>query len=102
MGLSISQRRNTRWYVGICNKSRQSTIREFRLQSRIYYQSSKGQKISSYTDSECPFSKGFKNWKIGLTSNGTITEQSCAKEVIAVGAYNTTVSLQLANNSTKP
>ena len=61
----------------------------------------KGQKISSYTDSECPFSKGFKNWRIGLTSNGTITEQSCAKEVIAVGAYNTTVSLQLANNSTK-
>ncbi len=61
----------------------------------------KGQKISSYVEDDCLFSTGFKNWKEGLTSNGAINELACANEVIAVGAYNSTVSLKLANGKTK-
>ncbi len=61
----------------------------------------KGQKISSYVEDDCPFSTGFSNWKEGLTSNGAVNELACANEVIAVGAYNSTVSLKLANGKTK-
>ena len=60
-----------------------------------------GQKICSYTDDSCPFSQGFNNWKEGLTSNGAINELACANEVIAVGAYNSTVSMKLANGQNK-
>lgn len=62
----------------------------------------KGQKVSSYTDDKCPLSMEFAKWKEGMTSNGAINDLACANEVIAVGAYNSTASMDLKNGKKKP
>ena len=60
-----------------------------------------GQMVTSYTDSNCPFLDYFEDWAKDITPNGTMCDLTCAKEVIAVGAYNTTPSMKLANGKYK-
>lgn len=58
-----------------------------------------GQDLACYTGTSCPFLTDFDQWKDGITKNGTISVESCCDEVIATGAYNTTLSMKYKNNS---
>lgn len=64
-------------------------------------QGEKGQAVTSYTDSSCPFLTSMKDWAVDLTSNGTINDLGCYKDVICVGAYNTTSNINLADGTSK-
>jgi len=62
-----------------------------------------GQCITSYTSKGRPFSLELANdgWAEGITSNGAVNALACANEIISVGAYNSTVSMKLANGKSK-
>ena len=64
-------------------------------------QGEKGQLVTSYADSKCPFLEDFKDWTADITHNGTVNDLGCSKEVICVGSYNTTSSINLFNGKTK-
>lgn len=64
-------------------------------------QGQKGQLVTSYVESSCPFLTSLKDWTVDLTGNGTINDLGCYKDVICVGAYNTTSNINLADGTTK-